>query len=80
VRELNAGDSAVRDDVADDARQGLDVLVFPEPEITRRYAASGFHRRGLRDDQTGTADGATAEMNAVPVVSEAVVRAVLAHR
>nr|GFD52960.1 hypothetical protein [Tanacetum cinerariifolium] len=38
------------------------------------------HRRRLGEDQAGTADGAAAEMDQMPVIGQTVDAAVLAHR
>lgn len=45
-----------------------------------RNAAFGSDRRGLDHDQASAADRTGAEMDEVPIVREAVVRGILAHR
>jgi hypothetical protein len=80
MRELHARHRALRLDEAEDAREHLDVLVCPQPEIVRADPALGQHGRRLGEHRRGAADGAAAEVHEVPVVREAVAARVLAHR
>jgi hypothetical protein len=80
VGELGASIGAVLVEEGCDAPEFWNVLVFPDAEISRRDAALGAHRVGLCDDESGTADGAAAEVDEVPVVGKAVYAGVFAHR
>ena len=80
VRQLHAGDAALRVHEAGDAREHVDVIVLPDAEIFRTDPAFGRDGRRLGEHQAGAADGAAAEMDEMPVVGEAVRARVLAHR
>jgi hypothetical protein len=80
MRELNAGNCALRMDEARDARERLNLLVAPQAHICRGDAplarnGSGFHHR-----QRDAADRAAPEMHQVPVIRHALDGAVLTHR
>ena len=47
VRQLHARDTTLLVDEADDARQEVDVIVFPDAQVLRTDAALGRHRRRL---------------------------------
>ena len=79
VGELGSGDGAVVAKKADDAREVLDVRVLPDAEVGGTDAAFGEHGVGFGEDRAGSADGAGAEMDEMPVVGEAVFAGVLAH-
>jgi hypothetical protein len=79
VRELHARYTALPVREVDDARQHVDVVVLPDPEIFRADAPFRRDRGGLGEDQAGTADRTAAEMHEVPVVGETVDARVLAH-
>ena len=79
VSELGASVGAVLVEEVRDALEFGDVLVFPDSEVSRRDAAFGVDRVGLCDDEAGTADGAAAEMDQVPVAGEAIDAGVFAH-
>jgi hypothetical protein len=79
VGELDAGDRSLGMDEARDAGQGLDVPVAPDPEVGGGDPAVAGDRRGLDHDQGRAAHGATAEVDQVPVVAQALIGAVLAH-
>ena len=55
------------------------MLVFPDAEVAWSDAAFGVDGIGFGEDEGGAADGAAAEVDEVPVVSEAVGGGVLAH-
>ena len=63
-----------------DTRQELDVLVLPDAGIVRGDTPRGFHRGRFGEDECGAADGAATQMHQVPIVEEAVLAGVLAHR
>src|SRR5262249_14453497 len=67
-------------DEASDPRQRLDVRVVPDPQIARADPAVARHRRRLDHDQRTPADGATAEVDQVPIVGHPLAGAILAHR
>ena len=72
VRELNAGDGALRFDEGSDALQFGNVLVFPDAEIAKGDAAVRLNCCCFDDHQTGSSDGAAAQMDQVPVGGETV--------
>ena len=80
VRELHAGDAALRMDEARDPRERLDVRVAPDAEILRTDPPLGQDRRRLGDHQPRAAHRAAAKVDEVPVVREPIHRRVLAHR
>jgi hypothetical protein len=80
VRQLDAGDAALFVHEPDNAREHVDVIVFPETEIFGADAALGSDRGRLGQHQARAADRAAAEMHEVPVIREAVGARVLAHR
>ena len=80
MRDLHAGNGAVLLEESDDARPLRGLFVVPDAGAARRDAALGRDGGRLGDDQAGTADGVRAEMDQVPVVDDAVIRRVLAHR
>jgi hypothetical protein len=55
------------------------VRVFPDAEIGRGDAAFWDDGGGFKDDQARAALGAAAEVDAMPIGGEAVLRGVLAH-
>ena len=55
------------------------MLVFPDAQILRADAAFGGDGAGFGEDQRGAADGATAEMDEVPVIGIAISAGILAH-
>ncbi len=79
VRELHPGNGALRFDEAKNPRQHFDVIVFPKSEVFRTDASFRQDGRCFRHDQRGAPDRATAEMDEVPVVGEAVGARILAH-
>ena len=62
------------------AREHFNVPVAPDPEIIRTDAALGQNGGRLRENKSGPADRATAEMNQVPIVRVAVLTGILTHR
>jgi hypothetical protein len=79
VSELSAGVGAVLVQEGGDALELGDVLVLPDAEVAGADAAFRADGVGLGEDKGGTAYGAAAEMDEVPVVGEAVSGGVLAH-
>ena len=80
MRELYAGDRAVRVYERDDLAKLRDVLVTIDAEVERRDAALRDDGRGLGDDETRAADGTASEMHQMPIVREAVDTRIFAHR
>src|SRR5438034_3225068 len=80
VRQLHAGDTALRMNEPDDSGQRLYVIVTPDAKILRADAALGKNRRGLGKHQSRPAHRAAAQMDEMPVVGVAVNTGVLAHR
>jgi hypothetical protein len=80
VGQLDTGHSAFSMQKAGDACQRFGVPVVPDAHIARRDTAIARHRRGLDHDQSGAADGSTAQMDEMPVVGQALLGAVLTHR
>jgi hypothetical protein len=79
VGELGAGVGAVLVQEAGDALELREVLVLPDAEVAGSDAALGADGVGFSDDEGGSADGAAAEVDEMPVAGEAVDRGVLAH-
>lgn len=80
VRELNRGDSSMFLDETEDAREHLDMFIFPQTEILWTDPAFRDHGRCLSHDECGAADRAASEMNEVPIIREAIRARVLTHR
>jgi hypothetical protein len=74
------GDRALLPDESRDARQHFDVRILPDAEIGGRDAAARLDGRGFRNHQSRAAYRAAAQMHQVPIVGEAVVARILAHR
>ena len=64
---------------ADDTREVLDVRVLPDAEVGGTDAAFGDDGGGFGEDSAGAANGASAEVDEMPVVGKAVFAGVLAH-
>jgi len=79
VGELGAGVGAMLVQEGGDALELGDVVVLPDAEVAGRDPGFGADGVGLGDDETGTADGAAAEVDEVPVVGKAVHGGVFAH-
>jgi hypothetical protein len=79
VGELDGGDGALGFEERDDAAEGFDVRVAPEAEVAEGNAAGGFDGGGLHHDEAGATGGAGAEVNEVPIVSEAIDGGVFTH-
>jgi hypothetical protein len=78
--ELDPGHRALGAHEVGDALQLWDLLVAPQARAAMGDPAVGLHRRGLDEHDPGAADGELAVMHEVPVVGEAVLRRVQAHR
>ena len=77
--ELNASAHSLRVDELSDAGQVGNVFVGVDAEIRGRDAALRDDGRCLKENEAGSALGAAAEVDHMPVVGEAVLRGVLAH-
>ena len=82
VSELDTRHRPLRADERGDRRQRLGVVVAPDPEVPRRDAPPWLDRRRLGHDDAGTAAGATAEVDEMPVRRQSVpvLTGVLTHR
>ena len=80
VAQLDAGDRPLSVDEPRDTGQGLDVLVAPDSQVSRGDPAVAGDGRGLGHDQRRPAHRPAAEMDQVPVVAQALLGTVLAHR
>jgi hypothetical protein len=80
VGELGSGYGAVLADETDYTREVLDVRVLPDAEVGGTDAAFGDDGGGFGEDSAGTANGASAKVDEMPVVGKAVFARVLAHR
>ena len=80
VGNLDSGRRAVLLHKSGDSRQISDMLVLPHTQVARSIATVSFDRRRFRDYQTGPANGSAAEMHQMPIIREAVIARVLAHR
>ena len=56
------------------------MFVFPDAVVLGRNAAARFHCRRFHGHQPGAADCAAAEVYQMPVVGDAVLARILAHR
>ena len=79
LAELDAGRGALAPEEPDDAREGSNLLVVPEPEIAVGDAALRHDAGRLDDHQPEAAHREAPEMDEVPVVGEPVARRVLTH-
>ena len=79
VGELNGGDGALGFEEGDDAAEGFDVGVAPEAEVAEGDAAGGFDGCCLHHDEAGAAGGAGAEVDQMPIVSEAIDGGIFTH-
>ena len=80
MRDLNAGHGALVLDEACDAGERLDMRIAPDPHIAGRDATVAGDGGRLDHDKTRAARCAAAEMHEMPVIGEAVLRGILAHR
>ena len=78
--QLHSGYAPLFMNKTDDSSQHLDMPVGPDAEVLRTDATLGKNGRCLGQDQSGTTNGAAAEMNEKPVVSVSIVARILAHR
>ena len=72
VGELGSGNGAVPAEEADNAREVLDVRVFPDSEVGGTDASFRYHGVGFGEHRASAANGARAEMDEMPVIGEAV--------
>ncbi|MNG13258.1 hypothetical protein D3C84_969260 [compost metagenome] len=79
VRQLDAGHGALSGDKARDALQRFDLFIVPQAEVLGGDAPVGGDRRGFGKHQAGAADRATAEVDKMPVIGQAIDAGVLAH-
>ncbi|MNJ17398.1 hypothetical protein D3C77_116760 [compost metagenome] len=79
MRQLNAGNGALSNNETGNTLQRRDLRVIPQPEILGGDAPVGGNRRGLGEDQPGTAHRAAAQVDQVPVIGQAIDTGVLAH-
>jgi hypothetical protein len=77
--ELNARADALSVDELRDARKAGDVVVGVNAEIGGGDAAFSEDRGGFEHDEGGSALGAGAEVDEVPIVGESILGGVLAH-
>jgi hypothetical protein len=80
VRDLNAGHSAVGCDKPRHTSERLDMRIRPDAQILWRDTPTRLDGGGFGDDQSGAAYCPRAQMDQVPVVRQAILGAVLAHR
>ena len=78
--DLDAGHAAGGLDRGDGGAEGIGLGVVPEAEAARGDAAFGGDARRLDDQQAGAAAREGGEVNLVPVIQDAVLGHVLAHR
>jgi len=63
MRELGSGDGSLLVEEADDAREVLDVLIFPDAEIGGADAAFGYDSDGFSEDGSGSSGGTRSEVD-----------------
>src|SRR4029077_10241976 len=78
--QLHSGYASLFMNETDDSTQHLDMPVGPDAEVVRTDPSFRKNGRCLGQDQAVAADGATAEMNEMPVVRVSVLARILAHR
>lgn len=78
--ELDACNCSLLREEASDRREPVDVGVRPYPEVAMCTPAMLLHRSSLAEHQRGASECEPTEVDQVPVVRHAVLRAVLAHR
>ena len=76
VRELDAGDGALRVHEVGNPSQPGHLFVGPDAEVLRTDSSLCRHRRGFGEDQRRPADGVRPEMHQVPIVGKTVDRRV----
>src|ERR1700726_3471250 len=64
---------------ADDSSERFNVLITPNAKVLRTNATLGKNGRCLGQHQPGSAHGAAAQMDEMPVVGVAIMTGVLAH-
>jgi hypothetical protein len=77
--KLGSGYGAVLAEEADYAREVLNVCVLPDAEVGGADAALGDDCGGFGEDGARAPNGASAEVDEMPVVGKAVFAGVLAH-
>ena len=70
----------MRLDESSDSLERFDVLILPYAEVARRDASFLRNARGLNHDQTCAAHGPASQVNQMPVIGEAILGGILAHR
>jgi hypothetical protein len=79
VPELNGWHGAVLRDEAGDPGETWNMLVAPYAEIARADATTGFDRGGFHHHETRSSNGASAEVDEVPVAGETIFGGILTH-
>src|SRR5581483_673996 len=80
MSQLRSNVGAMLVEKAGDAAQPGDMVIPVDAEIGRRDASLRAYGVCLRNHKRGSANGAAAEVNKVPVVGETIRTGVLAHR
>jgi hypothetical protein len=80
VGDLDSGDGSVGFEEAADFREGFHVCVVVDSAVGRADASFGGDGGGFDHHESRSADGPRSEVDEMPVVGEAVLRGVLAHR
>jgi len=79
VTYLYAGHRAAGLDGRSNSGESGALLVIPQTQAGRGYAAFRGNTGGFNDDQAGTPSGQAGVVDAMPIVRQTVDRAVLAH-
>lgn len=79
VGQLDASNGALSGNETGDALQGFDLFIVPQAKVLGGDSPVGRDCRGFRKDQSGAADGATTEVDQVPVIGQAIDARILAH-
>src|SRR5215472_9569615 len=77
--QLNSSERALAVYKLRNAREDFNVIVFPDAQVLRTDAPFGNNGGRFSEDQGGTANGAGAEMDEVPIVSKTICARILAH-
>jgi hypothetical protein len=69
---LHGGDAALRMDKARDSCELFDVIITPDSEILRADTSFGENRSGFGAYHARAANGATTEVDEVPIVGKSI--------
>src|ERR1700733_4864858 len=80
MSQLHTGHGSLARKKSHDSRQKLDVRIVPDSQIFRADASFGRHAGGFGKDQARSSHCTAPQMYEVPIVGEAVLAGIFAHR